>query len=348
MKKARQGTVLLLAILLLSLLLPVQAAKNNVPRDVKYLLGMYYGNGSVFLVRENKGRLEIVYRFNEADKDFSEANIFPLRKVHFDSYTLAEEGPLLSAEASVKFERDAEGNGILIKVGGKRFSRNFFPGQGGKAQRVEENTSYESVRAAAASAVMPAALQQGEALPLIEIRQVVPGVHLDLRYATANNIFGKPLYDDGAKAYIAVSAGEALKQAAAELAQQGYGLVIWEAYRPWSVSKLASDLLPADRKSLLPLPEKGEDRNTGLTVDVSLYTLSDGVAVDMISDFDELSVRQRPGYAGGSQIQREQRDLLASVMKKAGFTQGEEEWWHFRLGDLQGKQHLNIPFTQLR
>lgn len=347
MKTAKIWSVVLTAALFLIPAAPSQAARA-VPKDVKYLLGMYYGNGSVFLVRENKDRLEVVYRSSEEDKDFSEANIFPLKKMHFDSYTITEEGPLLGAEASVKFERDNEGNGILVKIGGKRFSRDFFPGQGGKALRIEENASYESLKTAAASAGMPPALQKGEALPLVNLQQTVPATRLDLRYATANNIFGKPLYDDGTRAYIASPAGEALKKVAAELAVHGYGLVIWEAYRPWSISKLASDLLPAKQKGMLPLPDKGEDRNTGLAVDVSLYTLADGLPVDMISDFDEVSVRQMPEYPGGTQIQREQRDLLAAVMKKAGFIQGKEEWWHFTLGDPVGKQHLNIPYSQLR
>ena len=71
-------------------------AAKNVPKDVTYLLGLYYGNGSVFLVRENRGELELLYQTDPADKDFSHANIFPLKKVRFDSYTINEAGPLLS------------------------------------------------------------------------------------------------------------------------------------------------------------------------------------------------------------------------------------------------------------
>ena len=76
---------LLLTTMLISLSSAVFASKP-VPKDVRYLLGMYYGNGSVFLVRENHGNLEIVYRTDSEDKDFSMANIFPLKKNHFEIF----------------------------------------------------------------------------------------------------------------------------------------------------------------------------------------------------------------------------------------------------------------------
>ena len=83
-------------------------------------------------------------------------------------------------------------------------------------------------------------------------------------------------------------------------------------------------------------------------MDVSLYDLVTGEAVNMISDFDEVSVRQYPGFTGGTERQRNLRDMLAAVMKECGFTQGKEEWWHFTFGDTNGWQHLNIPYGQIK
>lgn len=316
---------------------------KNVPKDVTYLLGLYYGNGSVFLVRENRGELELLYQTDPADKDFSHANIFPLKKVRFDSYTINEAGPLLSAEAAVHFERDADGNGILCKVGGKRFTRAFFPGQGNKTQRLEPNADAAALKSKAAQFTPPASLQKGKAAHLVNLRQAVPSALFDLRYATDNNIFGVPLYAEKVTAMLDEQAGKALQKAASSLETHGYGLLIWEAYRPWYISKLASDLLPAKQKGMLPLPKEGEDRNTGLAVDVSLYYLDSGLPVAMISDFDEISPRQFPAYAGGTEKQRQQRDLLVKSMQDSGFVQGEQEWWHFTLGDVAGFQHLNLP-----
>ena len=338
---------LVTAALLLFSLTPVSFAAKAVPKDVSFLLGMYYGNASVFLLREEKGILQIVYLSDKNNRDFSMGNVFPLKKVRFDSYTLNEEGPLLSAEAPVHFERDAEGNGIVCKIGGKRFARNFFPGEGNKVFRLEANADYLSLKEAAPKAAMPAKLQQGQAAKLVRIRSVIPNVKFDLRYAGEDNIFGVSLYNTS-EAFAEAETVAALKKAADRLAAQGYGLIVWEGYRPWYVSKLASDLLPKDKKDMLPGPDKGEDRNTGRTVDVSLYNLANGEAVQMISDFDEVSVRQFPAFAGGTERQRSLRDMLAGVMKECGFTKGKEEWWHFTLGNTAGWQHLNIPYGQIR
>lgn len=336
---------MLLAIALFSML-PVSLAAKAVPKDVNSLLGLYYGNSSVFLLREEKGILQIVYRTDPEDSDFRFANIFPLKKVHFDSYSMNEEGPLLSAETTVHFERDSDGNGIVCKIGGKRFARDFFPGEGSKVMRIEGNTDYQSLKDAAYRAAMPAKLQQGQPGRLVRIRSAVPNVKFDLRYADSNNIFGVSLFE-ATEAFAEVETVSALEKAAEKLAARGYGLLVWEGYRPWYVSKLAFDLLPKDKKAMLPVPEKGEDRNTGRTVDVSLYDLKTGEAVNMISDFDEVSVRQYPGFTGGTERQRNLRDMLAAVMKDCGFTQGKEEWWHFTLGDTGGWQHLNIPYGQI-
>ena len=113
--------LLLLLTLFLFAMAPVSMAAKSVPKDVNFLLGMYYGNASVFLLREDKGHLQIVYHSNSDDMDFSQANIFPLKKVRFDSYTLNEEGPLFGGEAAVHFERDTDGNGIVCKIGGCSF-----------------------------------------------------------------------------------------------------------------------------------------------------------------------------------------------------------------------------------
>ena len=338
-------TALLLTVLLL--VCTSTGTAKPVPKDLKYLLGLYYGSGSVFLVRENKGNLEIVYRTDSNDRDFSKANIFPLIKNRFDSYTINEEGPVLAAEAAVHFERDTEGNGTVCKIGGKRFTRNFFPGEGNKVFRLEENPNYQSLKNSAQQAGMPVKLQQGQRAKLISIKSVVPSVKFALHYAGTDNIFGSPLYDT-AQAYADTETVAALQKVAGKLAVQGYGLLIWEAYRPWYISKLASDLLPKDKKHMLPLPDKGEDRNTGRTVDVSLYDLQSGEVVDMISGFDEVSVRQFPNYNGGTEQQRNLRDSLAGIMKEAGFVQGKEEWWHFTFGNTDNWQKLNVPYGQIK
>ena len=169
----------------------------------------------------------------------------------------------------------------------------------------------------------------------------MPGLKFDLRYAQADNCFGQALTDDQ-RAFLDADAAQALAQAQQYLKPYGYGILVWEAYRPWSVSKLAYDALPADKKSMLPAPEVGFSHNTGRSIDVSLYLLATGENADMISGFDEPSVRQYASFAGGTTLERYRRDLLRRAMQMAGFTASETEWWHFDYGDIKGFAHLNV------
>ena len=314
---------------------------KDCPKDLKYILGMYYGNGEMFLLRENNGEVELVYRFGQNDYTFAGSNVYPLYKEHFDSYTINESGPLNHLDAAVRIERSREGYGVSCSVGGNRYSRRFFAGENGRPFRFASASDWQALKTAADAAVMPAQLGAGQQAQLVDLAQAVPGLKFDLRYAQADNCFGQALTDDQ-RAFLDADAAQSLVQAQQYLKPYGYGILVWEAYRPWSVSKLAYDALPADKKSMLPAPEAGFSHNTGRSIDVSLYLLATGENVGMISGFDEPSVRQYASFAGGTTLERYRRDLLRSAMQMAGFTASETEWWHFDYGDIKGFAHLNV------
>ena len=314
---------------------------KDCPKDLKYILGMYYGNGEMFLLRENNGEVELVYRFGQNDYTFAGSNVYPLYKEHFDSYTINESGPLNHLDAAVRIERSREGYGVSCSVGGNRYSRRFFAGENGRPFRFAPVSDWQALKTAADAAVMPAQLGAGQQAQLVDLAQAVPGLKFDLRYAQADNCFGQALTDDQ-RAFLDADAAQALAQAQQYLKPYGYGILVWEAYRPWSVSKLAYDALPADKKSMLPAPEAGFSHNTGRSIDVSLYLLATGENAGMISGFDEPSVRQYASFAGGTTLERYRRDLLRSAMQMAGFTASGTEWWHFDYGDIKGFAHLNV------
>lgn len=314
---------------------------KDCPKDLKYILGMYYGNGEMFLLRENNGEVELVYRFGQNDYTFAGSNVYPLYKEHFDSYTINESGPLNHLDAAVRIERSREGYGVSCSVGGNRYSRRFFAGENGRPFRFAPVSDWQALKTAADAAVMPAQLGAGQQAQLVDLAQAVPGLKFDLRYAQADNCFGQALTDDQ-RAFLDADAAQALAQAQQYLKPYGYGILVWEAYRPWFVSKLAYDALPADKKSMLPAPEVGFSHNTGRSIDVSLYLLANGENAGMISGFDEPSVRQYASFAGGTTLERYRRDLLRSAMQMAGFTASETEWWHFDYGDIKGFAHLNV------
>ena len=322
------------------------AVPQDAPKDIKHILGLYYGNGENILIRENKGELELLYRFKAEDSSFAKSNIYPLDKVHFDSYTLHESGPMSNTEANVRFERDTDGYGISCRVGGHTYSR-YFMGQGvgerAKAYRLPERSAedWAKLRDEAAQAVMPEALAAGEAAKLVDAAQVA-GLKINSVYATSENLFGAPLYITP-KLYVADMLLPALSKVQQALKAEGYGLVLWDAYRPWSASKLANLALPEGKKGMLEDSEtKGSPHNTGLAVDVSLYDLSTGEEIEMSSGFDEPSPRQYASYAGGTSRQRALRSLLRETMEANGFQGIEMEWWHFEFKEISGYKKLNI------
>lgn len=326
--------------------LALAAVPDDAPKDIKYILGFYYGNGENILIRENNGRLELLYRTAQEDRSFAAANLYPLSKVHFDSYTLQESGPMSSTEAGVRFERDPDGYGISCRVGGNTYSRYFLgttQGERAKPFRLEERSAEEwaKLREEAAKAAVPAALAAGEQAQLVDAASVA-GVKVNSVYAGSDNLFGVPLYSTP-KLFVAKDAAAALGRVQQRLAPYGYGLVLWDAYRPWSVSKLANLALPEGKKDMLEDPEvKGSVHNTGNAVDVGLYSLDSGEELDMGCGFDEPSLRQYASYAGGTSRERYLRSLLREEMELQGFKGIEMEWWHFEFGDCSKFAHLNV------
>lgn len=327
----------------------IAGAPADVPKDVKYILGFYYGNGENILIRENDGNLELLYRTLREDNCFAKANIFPLQKEHFDSYLMNEAGPITGSEANVSFERDKDGYGITCKVGGHRYSRYFLgTGNGENALpfRLPAVNDWEKLRSDAEKAVMPAALAVGTQAQLVNLANI-SGLKLVAVYACSDNCFGAPLYKSS-NMYLAAEAAAALEKVNKELNTWGYGIMVWDAYRPWAISKLAYLALPDNKKFMLEDPDvKGSVHNTGLAVDVSLYDLATGNPAEMISGFDEPSMRQYSSYVGGTEKQRYLRSLLREIMGKHGFSGIEMEWWHFEYGDCSRYAHLNLPLESL-
>ena len=181
---------------------------------------------------------------------------------------------------------------------------------------------------------------------LVELTQLNPGFHLDVRYATTKNFLQTPVYTQ-ARAFMQRPAGEALVRVLAKLKPLGYGLLIHDAYRPWYVTKIFWDATPAAGKIFVADPSQGSRHNRGCAVDLTLYDLKSGQPIEMTGTYDEMSDRSFPYYPGGTSLQRWHRDLLRNAMQSEGFTVYETEWWHFDYKDWAKYPILNTPFEQL-
>jgi len=181
---------------------------------------------------------------------------------------------------------------------------------------------------------------------LVELTSLDPTIRLDIRYATADNFLSTPVYGE-ARAFLQRPAAEALRRAHRALEGTGHGLLVHDAYRPWWVTKVFWEATPEDKRDFVADPAKGSRHNRGCAVDLTLFRLSDGRAVEMPSLYDEMTERAYPGWAGGAAHSRRLRDLLRSAMEQEGFAVFESEWWHFDYRDWREYPILNLAFDQV-
>ncbi|MFN2427442.1 MAG: M15 family metallopeptidase, partial [Candidatus Binatia bacterium] len=174
-------------------------------------------------------------------------------------------------------------------------------------------------------------LAEGRRSELVELAPSAPALRLDLRYATTNNFTGRVVYP-AARAFLQRPAAEALRRVSERARSKGLGLLVLDAYRPWSVTRMFWDSFPTHRAYLAD-PLEGSRHNRGCAVDLTLFEIDGGNEVKMPSGYDDFSERAHPHYAGGTAAQRASRDLLRELMEAEGFTVYENEWWHF---DYQG------------
>ena len=182
---------------------------------------------------------------------------------------------------------------------------------------------------------------------LVELIKLDPAIKLDIRYAASNNFLGRPVYKE-ARAFLQRPAAEALTRAHRKLREKGYGLLVFDGYRPWSVTKLFWDSTPQDKKRFVANPSQGSRHNRGCAVDLTLFDLRSGEEVEMPSGYDEMTDRAYPNYSGGTQEQRRMREMLREAMESEGFTVFEFEWWHFDFKDWKKYPILDIGFDQIK
>lgn len=180
---------------------------------------------------------------------------------------------------------------------------------------------------------------------LVALKAVDSTIRVDLRYASKDNFMGRAMYPAGAEALLNREAALALSRANAALKPKGYVLLVWDAYRPWSVTRAFWEATPPNKRQFVADPAKGSVHNRGCAVDVTLFDLHSGAEVEMPSGFDEMTERAYPHYSGGTPSARRNRDLLRATMEAQGFSVYPTEWWHFDYKGWNRYPVMDIPFS---
>jgi len=163
---------------------------------------------------------------------------------------------------------------------------------------------------------------------LVDIATEIPDAVLDIRYATANNFTGAPLYQH-ARCELRRAVLARLVTAAADLRTQGRRLLVWDCYRPHSVQFELWKRVPDPR--YVADPKLGSRHNHGAAIDVGLVA-ADGSAVALPTQFDDFTEAAHRDRALAGDAGAEARRLEAA-MTAAGFIGLPTEWWHFDAPD---------------
>jgi D-alanyl-D-alanine dipeptidase len=166
----------------------------------------------------------------------------------------------------------------------------------------------------------------------VDIKRIDPTIVIDLRYAGPNNVTHRPLYSPGTPALVRFSVAQRLVFAQKYLKAQGYGLKIWDAYRPKAAQE---QLWQATRNNSYvadPQGSIGSMHTRGAAVDVTLVDRK-GKEVAMPTEFDNFTPAALLYYQGSNAVVRSNLKLLQKAMARAGFYGLRTEWWHFCAGD---------------
>ncbi len=197
-----------------------------------------------------------------------------------------------------------------------------------------------------AAALVPLLLAAAPPRPrpdVVDVAGAIPDAVLDLRYATARNLAGRPLYPDGARCLLLRPVAERLGRAAARLREAGFRLRLYDCYRPLAVQRELWRRVP--KPGLVADPAHGSNHNRAAAVDVGLAA-ADGGEVLLPTDFDAFGPRARAGaVAGVPAAARRHRDLLRAALEAEGFRPNRAEWWHFDAPEARHAPLLDVPLA---
>jgi D-alanyl-D-alanine dipeptidase len=163
-----------------------------------------------------------------------------------------------------------------------------------------------------------------------DLRHALPSATFEIGYSTADNFTGAPLPGYGAPGcWLVDAAAEALFAAAETLADRGFGLVLYDGYRPARASRAMADWAhrTGNEWILDGFVAVRSRHNTGVAVDLALAR--DGVPLDHGTGWDAFVPQSAPFAADGQVLAT--RLVLREAMESAGFVGYSKEWWHFQL-----------------
>lgn len=179
---------------------------------------------------------------------------------------------------------------------------------------------------------------------LVNLANAIPGIVLDIRYATTNNFTGEVIYNLS-RAYARKPVADALRKAQEEFSKHGVGIKVYDAYRPYSATVKFYEVYRDT--TYVASPYKGSRHNRGCAIDMTLVDLKIGEELKMPTEYDSFKKEAWPTTPVKDPVIKKNRDLIISVMHKHGFKVNASEWWHFDFNGWQKFEVMDIDFEEL-
>jgi D-alanyl-D-alanine dipeptidase len=166
---------------------------------------------------------------------------------------------------------------------------------------------------------------------LVNVKEIIPDIVLDLKYNTVDNFLDQKLYTTN-ECLLAHGMVKRLKVVQDSLRLRGLGLKVFDGYRPRAVQYLMWEIFP--NPTYVADPSSGSNHNRGGAVDLTLVNLATGEELVMPTAFDYFGDAAAHGWTIGlSAGQIANRELLLSIMENVGgLARYSAEWWHYQHG----------------
>lgn len=179
---------------------------------------------------------------------------------------------------------------------------------------------------------------------LVNLEEHIPGIVLDIRYATTNNFTGEKIYNL-AKAYARKPVADALKKAQEEFSRLGYSIKIFDGYRPYAATVKFYEVYRDT--TYVASPYSGSRHNRGCAIDMTIVDSKTGKEMKMPTGYDSFKKEAWPSTPAKDPEARKNRLTLINVMEKQGFKVNRSEWWHFDFQGWKKYDVLDINFEDL-
>jgi zinc D-Ala-D-Ala dipeptidase len=180
---------------------------------------------------------------------------------------------------------------------------------------------------------------------MVDVKKAIPNLVLDLRYASTNNFTHQRLYPPLITTYLRKPAADSLAIIQRQLNAMGWGLKIFDAYRPYTVTEKMWEPVKDDRYAANP--KFGSGHNRGVAVDLTIINATSGEELNMGTGFDNFSDTAHHTFTNLPEAVLQNRLLLKNIMQQHGFKALDTEWWHYYLFNAKEFELLDIDFKKL-